>query len=318
MSLPWYEVLWISTRTEIILFTLKLPLSYILIRQVTAVVENQGKLLKRLGCIAGAYIMATVIDVVYVFYIFYPKIYKLPIPENDTLSSRGLSSFLDLLFASGVFFAVFQYFQHQKWKLRERELINARMLAELRLIKSQTNPHFLFNTLNTLYALSRKQSPHTPEGLMKLSNLLRFLLYEASENVITISRELSIIQDYIELEKLRWGEKVNINLSIDIDTEHEEIIPTILLQLVENAFKHGTEESRFNSYIFIQVKLEDSFLRFKMRNSAEAEKPHSEVGMGLKNFKRLIDLSYSNYHFLSELKNNEFLVELNIALNDRK
>ncbi|MGF2412289.1 MAG: sensor histidine kinase, partial [Ferruginibacter sp.] len=312
---PWYEVVWISTRTESLLLLLKIPLAYVVVNSVHNLVENQKKVFGSLLRIFFSYAIAIAIYVYFVFNIVYPLIYKLPVSEDDTLGNRSLMVFLDLTFAAVVFFAVFQYFQHQKWKLKERELVNERIVAELNLIKAQTNPHFLFNTLNSLYALARKNSPDTQHGILKLSNLLRYLLYEASANAVLIKREINVIQDYIELEQLRWGNKVDVKFSIAVDCENTEIIPSILLQLVENAFKHGAGESRFNSFIFIDLRLSNEFLQFTIRNSAEEEKPKSENSLGLKNLKRLIDLSYSDYHFNCELLNNEFLVELNIALD---
>lgn len=315
--LPWYEVLGISTLTESLLLLAKLPLSYVVAKNINASVEHKGKVWANLLHIFLAYTVAVAVYVFFVFSIFYPKIYKLPIPETDHLMNRSLSGFLDLTFAAGVFFAVFQYFQHQKWKLKETELINERIAAELNLIKSQTNPHFLFNTLNSLYALARKNSPDTQEGILKLSNLLRYLLYEASSSTVFILREISIIKDYIELEQLRWGNKVNVKFTIDADSGDTEIIPSILLQLVENAFRHGVGESRFDSCVLIDLSLKKSFLKFSICNSAEEPKLKSENNIGLRNLKRLIELSYTNYQFNCELLDNKFMVTLNIALDEK-
>ncbi|WP_460558010.1 sensor histidine kinase [Ferruginibacter profundus] len=297
---------------------LKIPLSYIVVRQVTSLMEGRKKLFLRLSGIIISYIAAVAGYVFLIFFVFYPGLYKVPVPSNESYSSWALSGFLDLTFAVGIFFSIFQYFQYQKWKLRETQLINERVSAELKLIKSQTNPHFLFNTLNSLYALSRKNSEAVPAGILKLSNLLRFLLYESSENGVLLSREIGIVQDYIELEQMRWGEKVRVIFTKRNGSRDAEIIPSVLLQLVENAFKHGVGESRFDSYIHIDLELADSCLFFTVKNSAEEAKEPDEKSLGLKNLKRLIELSYSNYHFSSRLQKNEFTVELKIALNERK
>ncbi len=316
--LHWYQVAWITFQTEFLRLLVKIPLSYIVVRQAGALMEGKKKLLLRLFRMVAAFAAAIAGYVYLVFFVFYPKIYKVPVPANESYASWSLSGFLDLTFAVCIFFAIFQYFQYQKWKLRENELINERISAELKLIKSQTNPHFLFNTLNSLYALSRKNSQAVPAGILKLSNLLRFLLYEASENGVLLSKEISIVQDYIELEQMRWGDKVKVNFVKKLNTPDAQIIPSILLQLVENAFKHGVGESRFNSYIEIELELSGYTLHFRVRNSAEEVKPPGEKGLGLKNLSKLIDLSYANYQFSHEWKNSEFLVDLKIALDERK
>lgn len=319
IKLPhWYQVLWITTETELLRLLVKIPLSYIVVRQIIALMEGRGKVILRLAYMLAAYAVCITGYVILVFFVFYPQIYKVPIPAVETYDSWSLSGFLDLTFAVGIFFAVMLYFKYQQWKFRETELINERISAELKLIKSQTNPHFLFNTLNSLYALSRKNSQQVPAGILKLSNLLRFLLYEASENGVLLVREISTIQDYIELERLRWGNKVKVDFNVELDSENAIIIPSILLQLVENAFKHGVGESRFGSYVYIDLKLADSQLVFAVRNSAEEPGQPTGKSIGLKNLQRLIELSYTNYAFTSGIKEGEFSVFLNIPLNERK
>ena len=113
--------------------------------------------------------------------------------------------------------------------------------TELQFLKSQTNPHFLFNTLNNIYALARKKSDSTADAVMKLSKLLRFMLYESQKKFISITDEIQVLDDFIELEKIRYGEKLQLIFNKSIDNESHPIAPLILLPFVENAFKDQSQ-----------------------------------------------------------------------------
>jgi len=197
---------------------------------------------------------------------------------------------------------------------REKELENEKLLAELSFLKAQINPHFLFNTLNNIYALSLKNSSETSNSILKLSELLRFMIHDGSLKKIKFSEEINTLNDYIELEKLRYGDRLNIIFEKEIDNEDEMIAPLLLLPFVENSFKHGASESRFASTINISLKQKNGILTFKVINSKENEE-FNKNGIGLKNIKRQLELIYGKHHWL-EIKNSPQLFEVHLTINN--
>lgn len=185
--------------------------------------------------------------------------------------------------------------------------------AELNFLKAQTNPHFLFNTLNNLYGLARKQDENTAPAIMKLANLMRYILYECQSEYIPISQEIEIIQAYIELEKLRYDDSLQVHFHQEIDDMQHAIAPLILLPFVENAFKHGAGENRFGTQINIKLQVAKGNLAFSITNSIDQELKEVNEGVGLENVKRQLDLIYGeNYNLELGSSETEFQVRLNI------
>lgn len=196
---------------------------------------------------------------------------------------------------------------------REQELEKEKLKTELSFLKAQINPHFLFNTLNNIYALSLKNSPQTANSILKLSELLRFMVHDSSMQKIKLTDEIKIMNDYIELEQLRYGNRLSIVFETDSDNPNEMIAPLLLLPFVENSFKHGASEARFNSSINISLKLKKSILTFKVINTKEDEK-YNENGIGLKNIRRQLELIYGKSHEL-EINNSAHLFEAYLKIN---
>jgi LytS/YehU family sensor histidine kinase len=199
-------------------------------------------------------------------------------------------------------------------KLMEHALQREKVEAELKFLKAQVSPHFLFNTLNNIYALARKQSSQTPEAVMKLSKLLRFMLYDASQHEILISDELKLIEDYIELEKLRYNDRLKVVFTVDIDNPNQRIAPLILIHFVENAFKHGAGESRFDIKINIAITLKASELTARFINTkGNTPTTKLENKIGMHNTKRQLELLYPK-HQLTIVNDDEYNVNLNLTL----
>lgn len=226
-----------------------------------------------------------------------------------------LVALMDLGFASGAAIAIKQVRLQLISKEREKDLIREKLEAELKYLRYQTHPHFLFNTLNNIYGLARKKSDQTPEVVMKLSKLLRFMLYETAKPSIKIGDEIKMLCDYIELEKIRYGGRLTIKFIREIDDEAEQISPLLLLPFVENAFKHGASESRFNAYIHIDLKLQDGILHFHIENTQEGvENAEINENIGLRNVKRQLELMYKEYELLVKSEASLFKVCLTINL----
>ncbi len=198
---------------------------------------------------------------------------------------------------------------------REQQLTQEKLQSELNYLRAQTNPHFLFNTLNNIYALARKKSDQTAEVVIRLSKILRFMLYECSAPTIPIGKEIKVIKDYIELEKLRYNQRISVSFQTDIDDENQELAPLLLLPFVENAFKHGLSESRFTAEVRIELRLKNGQLQFCVSNTIEEEPASVSDGIGLTNVKRQLNLLYPNSHDLNiAVKDACFRVELKIVL----
>jgi two-component system LytT family sensor kinase len=202
-----------------------------------------------------------------------------------------LNILVNIGFASGAAIMIKQFRLQLADKEKQKNLIRDKLETELKFLRNQTNPHFLFNTLNNIYALARKKADETADVVMELSKILRFMLYESKNDHIPISDELRILDDYIELEKIRYDDRLSISFLREIDNESEQIAPLLLIPFVENAFKHGASESRFESFIHLDMKLQSGVLEFYIENTKEPndKKPNNE-NIGLTNVRRQLEL----------------------------
>lgn len=207
------------------------------------------------------------------------------------------------------------------WYQREKyiqELSAARMEAELKFLKAQIHPHFLFNTLNNLYTLTLRKSEHAPEVVEKLSDLLRYMSYDANDRSVLLSNEIEYLRNYISLEKIRYGKKLEIAFTIDGTTDHLHIAPLILIPFVENSFKHGVSGRLTACWITIHLSVQEKRLTFKVENSLPTSQEDImgyKEGIGLKNVQRRLDLIYPERHELRVTQSPEsHLVVLKIDL----
>lgn len=226
-------------------------------------------------------------------------------------ASTSLSSAFQV--APGVFivFAVVKlFYDYTQLKYEGKQ-------AELLFLKSQVNPHFLFNTLNNIYSLSQHQPQLVSESVLRLSKILRYLLYETSSPFITIDKEIKILTDYIDLEKLRYSENVTIDLNCEIDDLSEMIPPLLLLPLVENAFKHGVSIARGMRFVDVRCVLKQRMLHFTVKNSSDinTEYERTKDNIGLTNLRRRLKLTYKKFQFTTEQKESTFTAELTINLS---
>lgn len=216
------------------------------------------------------------------------------------------------------FFGISRHiYGYTKLKQAEQQLRIEKQEAELNYLKSQTNPHFLFNTLNNIYSLAKDKSDLAPEAVMRLSKMLRFMLYETNGEFIAIEQELKIINDYIALEQLRYDENLRIQLHHDIEDMKQAIPPLLLMPLVENAFKHGVSETRGHAFIDIHLSVNKRFMTFIVKNSSgtasdEGEKLRENIG--LSNLRRQLALLYKDYDLSVQQTGAVFTAILKINL----
>ncbi len=189
--------------------------------------------------------------------------------------------------------------------------------AELKFLKSQTNPHFLFNTLNSIYGLALEKSPKTPNLILKLSDILSYTLYESDTERIALRKELNLIENIIDLEKERYGKRLDVQFKVEGNIDLIKIPPLILVPFVENSFKHGLKNEVNKGWIKIFLKVTEKELNFMIENSVpNSEKQLTDGGLGLKNIGRRLELIYGNNQKLYiERRNDSFLVNLHIELD---
>ncbi len=215
------------------------------------------------------------------------------------------------------FFGIIRHiYNYVKLKQATQQLRIDKQEAELNYLKSQTNPHFLFNTLNNIYSLARDKSDLAPESILRLSKILRFMLYEAGGAYIPIEQELKIIADYIDLEKLRYDESLHVNFNYDIEDMKQAVPPLLLIPLVENAFKHGVSETRGHPFVDIHLSVKKRRLSFMVKNSSEASTLEGSVkeNIGLSNLRRQLELLYTDYNLSVEQGASQFTAALKINL----
>ena len=251
------------------------------------------------------------------YYIIRPIVFP---GEPRLLGSFGVkyfsaifNNFYIIAFASSLILFM-HWARNQKIK---QELMQEKMSAEMKYLKAQIHPHFLFNTLNNLYVLIKKKSDNAPDLLMKLSGLLRYMLYECNADTAQLEKEVEMIKGYLELEKIRYGAQLKVNFETTGDFSNITVPPVLLLPFIENSFKHGISRSIKELFVDIKLKAENDMVYFYIINSKdediENDKPAYTEGIGIKNVKRRMELIYGNGFSLKiENKQNTFEVELTI------
>jgi LytS/YehU family sensor histidine kinase len=195
------------------------------------------------------------------------------------------------------------------------------------LLKAQIHPHFLFNTLNNIYFFALNASPKAPQMIKKLSGLLNYILYECNYQWVPLEKEINMISDYMALEKIRYGEQMEMTVEI-VDgslagkgVRNRLISPLLLVPFVENSFKHGTSEMIDRPFIKLRMEIEGAWLNFSVINSRPEIYPSLPVkgNIGLKNVKKRLELLYPGEHELKIISDREtFAVDLRLKLYDKK
>ena len=230
-----------------------------------------------------------------------------PLLQNQMAYSTG----------SVFFFGIIRHiYKYIKLKQTEQQLRIEKQQAELNYLRSQTNPHFLFNTLNNIYSLARDKSDLAPESILRLSKILRFMLYETGGDYIAIEQELKITNDYIALEKLRYDESLRINFNHDIEDMKQALPPLLLIPLIENAFKHGVSETRIKPFVDIHLSVIKRQLKLIVKNSTELYAGGKAVkeNIGLSNLRRQLELLYTDYNLSVQQGETDFTAVLTINL----
>lgn len=247
-------------------------------------------------------------------------------PESTLLEeftfARNSTVFLGTFFigfSSSIYMIINDWMEHQRERI---DLQRQNLTSELKYLKTQINPHFFFNTLNSIYALTLKKSEKAPEVVLKLSEMMRYMLYESNERLIPLSQEINYIQNYLELERLRHGDNFKMDVHIKGDEDQLQIAPLLFIPFLENAFKHGIDHQLNSGYVKIHLDIGKQKLHLNVVNSLPSNKiapiknGKKSGGIGLTNVRRRLNILYPKKHKLDINKSDhEFIVDLDLQLN---
>ncbi len=233
-------------------------------------------------------------------------------------SSFFLGSFF-VGFSSSIYKIINDWMEHQRERM---DLQRQNLTSELKFLKTQINPHFFFNTLNSLYALTLKKSDKAPEIVLKLSEMMRYMLYESNERNIALTQEINYMKNYLELEKIRHGDNFKMDMNISGSPSGHKIAPLLFIPFLENSFKHGIDHALKSGYVNINLDIKEKSLHIKVTNSLPTNEVSLKVqnkkigGIGLTNVRRRLNILYPKRHKLEIEKNDkEFMVSLSLQLN---
>jgi LytS/YehU family sensor histidine kinase len=200
---------------------------------------------------------------------------------------------------------------------KKKQLENEKLVAELNYLKAQINPHFLFNTLHNLNYLVYTQSKNATEVIIKLSNIMRYMIYDANKEKVALRKEIAYMNDYIHLESIRLNQKFHLDFKINGSQDNVEIAPLVMLTFLENAFKHGVSDQEDNCWIKVQLEISDNRIEYEVSNRKlkNIPNPNLKSGFGLDNVKKRLILSYPGKHSLNiDEKDSVYTVMLTLKL----
>jgi two-component system LytT family sensor kinase len=263
------------------------------------------------------------------YFVVYPLYY----PEGQSLPLFFLPKiliYIGTMYALVAIVASFHLLKHwynhqrtaQVLEQMAQQLEKEKLEAELKLLKSQINPHFLFNTLNNLYALTLSDSAKAPEMVHKLSELMSYMLYDSNQAEVPLLKEVQHLQNYIALETMRYTERLDVSLNLYDNLDDIDIAPLLILPFVENSFKHGVHNQLAQSWVRVDILLQENTLVVKVENSTGAtpeatSTPRPFSGIGLQNVKKRLALIYPGRHTLQiHAEAETFLVVMKIELSE--
>jgi len=221
-----------------------------------------------------------------------------------------------VVLVSSILIIIRQFFVKVR-ESKQMEIENIK--SELGFLKAQVQPHFLFNTLNNIYSLTIHNSQLAGKAILQLSGLLRYVLYESETEKVDLQKEINYLNDYIELERMRFASRMELSFNISGNIAGPKIAPILLIPFLENAFKHASNKLNEKIWITIDLIVKEGTLSFTIENSVFVEGKtqlnHSCSGIGLENVKRRLSLLYENYTLVSELKENYYHSFLKIPLD---
>lgn len=318
---PLDKLFGMAVYSELCSLPVKLLFVYFFFYYIIPLYLERSKLGKLVLLSFAAFAVATLLARLEMKWVFFPLF--LPGRQMDIFFPEGvLLTVFDLFITLAAAVTIKMIRVHYKSVEFEQELLREKLESELNFLRAQTNPHFLFNTLNNLYVLARKKSDKTPEAIMMLSKIMRFMLYECRAPRIAVADEAKVIRDYIELEKMRYNQRLTVVYEEDMDNPLTPIAPLLLLPFVENSFKHGASGTTGDVEITVRLALKEEHLTFSVSNTIDPEPSQPVInghsnGIGLKNIQRQLDLIYPDRHRLEAgVQDGQYVAHLDIDLTD--
>ncbi|NRD20125.1 histidine kinase [Winogradskyella eckloniae] len=243
---------------------------------------------------------------------------KMPKPPKMPTGPFGIRHAIPVVFSlsifllGGIFSLVVDFYKRDR---ESKELENEQKEIKLQFLRNQLNPHFLFNSLNSIYALVRSKSDNAPEAVITLSELMRYMLYEAGDEQVALEKEINYIKNYIALQRLRLKNTEAVKLNIKGETRHLKVYPLLLISFIENAFKYGTDY-KGNTQIDIKIIVENNKLHLNVENIIGIYKRDDKnSGVGLENIQNQLNhLYHNNHHLVIDETKTHFKIELTINL----
>lgn len=245
------------------------------------------------------------------------QIFPYPFGATDFWSTKTVYMFVDLIYVASPVVVIKMTQRYLKQERMATQLKKEKIEAELQILKNQLQPHFLFNTLNNIYGMVISGKEHAGEAILKLSDMISYMLYECSTDKVDLDKEVTLLSNYIELEKIRYGDRLELSFEKKGVLTGKMIPPLLLVPFVENAFKHGVSRDEKKPWVRIHLRVEEGSLSFLMENSLPNMNGHGSTlrsGVGLENVKKRLDLLYPDSHELVLSKTDTFLVKLNMEL----
>jgi len=273
-----------------------------------------GKYLKYflyvLASVAGYLVMQALFDIFLYGYVLGPM-------RQNSFWETISYNFFSTIWYIGLMVALKLSIDWYEQKRTLEKTVIEKLQAEVNYLRAQVNPHFLFNVLNNLYSLTLKKSEAAPDVVLKLSEMMEYMLYESNDKYVPLEKEITYLSNYIELEKMRYGDHADIQFSVEGDAQGLTIAPLLLLPLVENAFKHGVSKSATKAWLHCKIKVEGTRLMINVNNSKQVLTSHNQNkgGIGLSNLKQRLLLLYPDKYLLQiKDQTNQFDIELQIQM----
>lgn len=313
-----YNNYWVCFYNELVFLPIKLGVTYFGLYYIIPKLLVKRKYIR---LIVASVLMITaggILQRILVYYSFIPLLgmSDLNTPLFDTIEI--LNHMININSVMIIPFALKLYSYSLEKENRILTLSQEKTKAELLFLRSQIQPHFLFNVLNDLYAMALKQSDKTADVILKLSDLMRYVLQESTADVVSIEKEINYIRNYIDLEKLRYGNRFSVDLQVTGDISKCLVAPLLLLPFVENAFKHSTTNEITGAWISIEIMIDKHELTLVVANSYDPgilKSDHISSGIGIKNIRQRLDILYPAHHtFVTERNDNSYKSILKINL----
>jgi sensor histidine kinase YesM len=294
-------------------------LSYGIIYSVLPHFIFKGHYWKGLGAVLLLILLASAMSPMISIFVITPIRNSLGLPSRHTIAFYSLLAGLRGSMTVAGFAVAIKLIKHWYFKtLENAQLEKEKLKAELQVLRGQLHPHFIFNTLNSIYSQSLKRSDEVPNSILKLSELLRYMFTECNQNVVPLENEIQVLNHYAALAKSRFTDRLDLAVNIRGDIEGKGIAPLLLLPFLENSFKYGTNEMLEDAWISLDLVVKDDVLKFKLINGKASSLDTQIVssGIGLQNVQKRLDMLYQGSHRLRITEDEEmFIVQLTLKLD---